>query len=183
MEVIVWLNVLYQKWIPCCSRENKICTLTMWNCQMFFFWYCGEISEAASISCVHCFDLSLGYLSTSYHWAQCGAWEAPSLIMRCRCCYFFHFCLVFSLLLLFSLFTGTKKKKVSLRRAGSPDSHVVYCRLTKGRGVKTVTPVTWMRSRQNHLRNTGRIAKGSERERESRGGKETQRERNLETYF
>lgn len=33
---------------------------------------------------------------------------------------------------------------MSLCHAESPDSHVVYCRLTKEREVKTVTPVPWM---------------------------------------
>lgn len=100
-------------------------------------------SEAASISCVHSFDLSLGYLSTFYQCAQCGVWEALSLIM---CCSFFFF-----------FFAGVKN--MSLHHAESPDSHVVYCRLTKGKEVKTVTPGNVNEVPQYHSGNTGRIPK------------------------
>lgn len=60
---------------------------------------------------------------------------------------------------------------MSLRHAESPDSHVVYCRLTKGREVKTVTPGNVNEVPQYHSRNTGRIAKprGWERKGESKG--------------
>lgn len=52
---------------------------------------------------------------------------------------------------------------MSLHHAESPDSDVVYCRLTKGREVKTVTPGNGNEVPQYHSRNTG--SNESERER------------------
>ncbi len=148
----------------------------VWNCQMFLIlrWD----SEAASISCVQCFDLSLGYLSTFYHCAQCGAWEASSLIMWC-CCFFCFSSLCF---FYFFYYFFAELKICHIRHAESPDSHVVYCRLTKGRKVKTVTPGNVNEVPQYHSRNTGRIPKQRVGERKSRAQRrrERQRERNIE---
>lgn len=110
------------------------------TCQMFLI-LCRDC-EAASISSVHCFDLSLGYLSTFYHSAQYGVWEASALIMCCCCCF---------------LLPG--QKNMSLHHAESPDSHVVYCRLTKEWEVKTVTPGNVKEVLRSHSRSMGRIPK------------------------
>ena len=129
-----------------------MCTLTVWYCQMFLIQQWDSV--VASISCVHCFDLSRGYLSTFYHWAQWGVWEASFLIMCCCCC---CCCFFYS------------DKNMSLHHAESPDSHVVYCRLTKGREVKTVTPVTWIRC---HITTTGTFREFQSSRSEREQGKE-----------
>ena len=137
------------------------------NCQMFLILR--RDSQAASISCVHCFDLSLGYLSTFYHCAQCGAWEASTLIMYC--CFFSS--------VFFFFFFFCQGKNMSLRHAESLDSHVVYCRLTKGREVRTVTPGNVNEVQQYHSGNTGRIPKQRGRGREwaeLRGGEKDKEE-------
>lgn len=100
------------------------------NCQMFLILWWESVE--ASISCVHCFDLSLGYLSTFYHLGT--VWSVRGIILNHVLLFFFFF----------SFFL------LGLKICPSPfqnpqNSHVVYCRLTKGREVKTVTPVTWMR--------------------------------------
>lgn len=102
----------------------------MWSCRMFLIlrWD----SEAASISCARCFDLSLGCLSTFYHLAQCGVWEASTLIMYCCFSWFCFAIFVFFCCCFF----------MSLYHAEAPESHVVYCRLTKG---KLWHQLMWMR--------------------------------------
>lgn len=130
-------KVLLRKWIPCYTQENNgVC-----NSQMFvILWW---DSEAASISCVHCFDLSLGYPSNFYHSVQCGVWEASSLIMCC-CFLFLFFC------------WGKKNQNI---HTPCRVRHVVYRRLTKGREVKAVTPGNVNGVPQYHSRSTGRIPK------------------------
>lgn len=131
---------------------------SVWNSQIL--WW---DSEAASISCVHCSDLSLKYLSNFYHRAQCGVWEASSLIMHC--CLFLQ-----------------RKKRVEmlfLFHAKSPDCHVVYCRLTKGREVKTGTPGSMNEAPIYHSRDSGRSSMYEEQGRAGHSKEGKQRERNI----
>lgn len=66
---------------------------------------------------------------------------------------------------------------MSLHHAESPDSHVVYCRLTKGREVKTVTPGNVNEVPQYHSRKTGRIPKHGVWERKSEAQRRRVRQR------
>lgn len=77
---------------------------------------------------------------------------------------------------------GERKKKTSLRRAESPDSHVVYCRLTKGWEVRTVTSGNMNEVPPRCSGCTGKDSKASRRGRggtKRRGEEGKQRERNI----
>lgn len=67
---------------------------------------------------------------------------------------------------------GGLKKKTSLHHTESPDSHVVYCRLTKGWEVRTVTPGNMNEVPQRCLRASGRgreAESGAEGKRDNKG--------------
>lgn len=134
-----------------------------------------RVRIAASISRVRRFDLSLEYLSNFYHRALCWAWEASSLIISRRR----GLCFFFGVLFFFFLYPckcgRRRRKKNLLRHTKSPDSHVVYCRLTKGWEVRTVTSGNMNEVPQRCGGCTGKDSKASRRGR----GNETQRGRGI----